>query len=99
MARQDPDLITMFASTTQLLLALLMLSPLAAAQRLTEHRITLPLVPPTNGADQPLRISGYFKLDRTHDAHMFYFYFQNRNLDPKAPVVLWMTGAWTVLVA
>jgi carboxypeptidase C (cathepsin A) len=38
------------------------------------------------------RVAGYFKLDRTHDAHMFYFYFQARRTPSKAPVVLWMTG-------
>lgn len=78
----------MFATRPQVLLVLLPL--VAASQRLTEQPITLPL-PPSNGPE-PLRISGYFKLDRTHDARMFYFLFQNRNLDPKAPVVLWMTG-------
>ena len=31
----------------------------------------------SNGADDPLRISGYFKLDRTKDAHMFFFHFQS----------------------
>lgn len=81
---------TMFVAM-QLLLALL-LPLVAASQRLIEQAITLPL-PPSNGPE-PQRISGYFKLDRTHDARMFYFLFQNRNLDPKAPVVLWMTGAF-----
>ena len=72
------------------LLAVLLLPLAAGSQRLMEQPITLSL-PPTNGPE-PQRISGYFKLDRTHDARMFYFLFQNRNLDPKAPVVLWMTG-------
>ncbi len=60
------------------------------SDRLTEQPITLPL-PPTNGPE-PKRISGYFKLNRTHDARMFYFLFQNRKLEQQAPVVLWMTG-------
>ena len=47
----------------------------------------------SNGADDPLRISGYFKLDRTKDAHMFFFHFQSRNdVDSTDPVVVWMTG-------
>ncbi|GIL92291.1 hypothetical protein Vretimale_18448 [Volvox reticuliferus] len=42
--------------------------------------------------DPPRRIAGYFKLNRTHEARMFYFFFQSRS-DPKTdPVVLWMTG-------
>lgn len=79
--------------TLTVLLLLLPCHILAAgSNRLTEQPITLPL-PPTNGPE-PKRISGYFKLDRTHDARMFYFLFQNRKLDPQAPVVLWMTGVW-----
>ncbi|KAG1675310.1 hypothetical protein FOA52_015984 [Chlamydomonas sp. UWO 241] len=40
----------------------------------------------------PTRVSGYFKLDRTVDAHMFYFLFESRNNAATDPVVLWMTG-------
>ncbi|MEW5315793.1 MAG: hypothetical protein WDW38_007198 [Sanguina aurantia] len=40
----------------------------------------------------PTRVAGYFTLDRTYDARMFYFYFQARNPTPETPVVLWMTG-------
>ena len=37
--------------------------------------------------------SGYFKLNRTKSAEMFYFYFKSRSTTPsKDPVVLWMTG-------
>eukprot|EP00898_Chlorokybus_atmophyticus_P001230 jgi/Chlat1/2107/Chrsp17S02698 len=36
--------------------------------------------------------SGYFKLDRTHDARMFYFFFESRGNKDKDPLVLWMTG-------
>jgi hypothetical protein len=46
----------------------------------------------TSNAEGPERISGYFKLDRTKDAHMFYFLFQSRAMRPDDPVVLWMTG-------
>lgn len=41
---------------------------------------------------EPVRISGYFKLDRTKEARMFYFYFQARTAKGDEPVVLWMTG-------
>lgn len=46
---------------------------------------------PDQGPD--LLDSGYFTLDRTYEAKMFYFYFQARNPTPDTPVVLWMTGA------
>lgn len=36
--------------------------------------------------------SGYFKLARTYDAHMFFFMFESRTGDEDAPVVVWMTG-------
>lgn len=43
--------------------------------------------------EDPLRIAGYFKLDRTYDAHMFFFHFQSRtDVDSTDPVVVWMTG-------
>ena len=40
----------------------------------------------------PKRYAGYFKLNRTYDAHMFFFYFEARENPENAPVVLWMTG-------
>ncbi|KAK9806679.1 hypothetical protein WJX73_007406 [Symbiochloris irregularis] len=36
--------------------------------------------------------AGYFRLNRTHEAYMFYFYFENRAADSEAPLVVWMTG-------
>ena len=32
------------------------------------------------------------QLNRTYDAHMFYFFFESRSLQADDPVVLWMTG-------
>lgn len=32
------------------------------------------------------------QLNRTYDAHMFYFFFESRSLKADDPVVLWMTG-------
>ena len=46
----------------------------------------------TMGEDGPERYAGYFKLNRTYDAHMFFFYFEAREDPENAPVVLWMTG-------
>ncbi|CAI7785211.1 unnamed protein product [Closterium sp. NIES-54] len=36
--------------------------------------------------------AGYFRLNRTHDARLFYFYFESRGDKDTAPLVLWMTG-------
>eukprot|EP00775_Hariotina_reticulata_P005749 gene5749-5989_t len=65
----------------------------AKSSRLVEK----PLVLPGQGyrlpiVDPPERVAGYFKLNRTFDAHMFYFYFQARTRSKDAPVLLWMTG-------
>ena len=59
----------------------------------------------TPPCDKPLRIAGYFKLDRTYDAHMFFYFFESRKPDTacdacassrecpcKDPVIVWMTG-------
>lgn len=42
--------------------------------------------------DPPERVAGFFKLNRTHDAHMFYFYYESRSKGANDPVILWMTG-------
>lgn len=37
--------------------------------------------------------SGYFRLERTYDAHMFFFLFEPRDhRKENSPIVLWMTG-------
>ena len=41
---------------------------------------------------KPERFSGYFRLDRTYAAEMFFFLFERRDAADDAPVVLWMTG-------
>ena len=47
------------------------------------------------------RAAGYFKLNRTHDAHMFYMFFEKRGQnkkeeevidEDKIPLILWLTG-------
>eukprot|EP00898_Chlorokybus_atmophyticus_P003175 jgi/Chlat1/3859/Chrsp26S00302 len=43
-------------------------------------------------AKESKQYTGYFKLDRTHDARMFYYYFESRGDPAKDPLVLWMTG-------
>lgn len=61
--------------------------------RLQEQRIEFEGVAgDVDAGDGPTRISGYFKLDHTHDAYMYYFFFQSRTMKATDPVVLWMTG-------
>lgn len=38
------------------------------------------------------RFSGYFRLNRTYSAEMFFFMFERRADAASAPVVIWMTG-------
>jgi carboxypeptidase C (cathepsin A) len=77
-------------------LAILAISCSASTDRLSFHKISTSNLRepseasiPTSG---PERYSGYFKLNRTYDAHMFFFYFEAREAPADAPVVLWMTG-------
>ena len=46
----------------------------------------------SEAAPGPLHEAGYFKLNRTVEAEMFYFYFEHRSMAADAPIVLWMTG-------
>lgn len=69
-----------------------------SSSRIKMQKIELPLtanshtdsVPVT--LHEPARYSGYFKLNRTYDAHMFFFYFEARENPDTAPVTLWHTG-------
>ncbi|EFJ52952.1 hypothetical protein VOLCADRAFT_102913 [Volvox carteri f. nagariensis] len=73
----------------------LAVSTCGQGDRLVEKEIHLPLDPryaDTPLVDPPKRIAGYFRLNRTHDARMFYFFFQSRNAPKADPLVLWMTG-------
>ncbi len=69
------------------------LATAAPSGRIVEHAIRLPNMlgdlPPV---DPPQRVAGYFRLNRTEDAQMFYFLFRSRNDQESDPVVLWMTG-------
>ena len=57
-----------------------------------------PCLPPCDGPF--FRWAGYFKLDRTYDAHMFFFFFESRKYPDTQgapanntdPLVVWMTG-------
>lgn len=65
------------------------------SSRLQMRHITLQptgLNTTSHPSDSPERLSGYFKLKHTSDAHMFFFYFEAREDPENAPVILWMTG-------
>jgi serine carboxypeptidase-like clade 4 len=71
----------------------------AGARRVSERLVEKDLAPlemahGVSSAPTPFeRSSGYFELNRTSAAEMFYFYFRARHdAGGSAPVVLWMTG-------
>ena len=70
----------------------------AGARRVSERLVEKDLAPfemahGVSSAPTPFeRSSGYFELNRTSAAEMFYFYFRSRHDSASAPVVLWMTG-------
>lgn len=77
------------------ILAILAISCSASTDRLSFHKISSSNLRGASEAStltEPERYSGYFKLNRTYDAHMFFFYFEAREAPADAPVVLWMTG-------
>ncbi|KAK9803587.1 hypothetical protein WJX72_002534 [[Myrmecia] bisecta] len=81
-------------------IALIFVSSAAAAgiapDRLRETTFQFETAPVADvkleGQAEPRHIAGYFKLARAYDAHMFYFFFESRNLGATDPLVLWMTG-------
>jgi serine carboxypeptidase-like clade 4 len=61
--------------------------------RLHEREIKLDVQGDSGISPEKLgQYAGYFKLARTHDANMFYFFFESRGNKTDDPVVLWMTG-------
>jgi len=53
----------------------------------------LNLMPPGENASKDIgHYAGYFRLNRTHDAKMFYFFFESCGNKTEDPLVLWMTG-------
>ena len=45
----------------------------------------------SNDSYSPRHLSGYFSLNRTYAAEMFYFFFEHRS-SADGPLILWMTG-------
>ncbi|TVU33666.1 hypothetical protein EJB05_25498 [Eragrostis curvula] len=63
--------------------------PSVAPGELLERRVTLPGLP--KGVSDLGHHAGYFRLPHTHDARMFYFFFESRGKKDD-PVVIWLTG-------
>lgn len=82
---------TRILATALAVLALVVFA--TASGRLTEKKIDwgskLKSVPIVDG---PERVAGYFKLNSTKDAHMFYFFFEARENADNAPLVMWLQG-------
>ncbi|KAA3453398.1 serine carboxypeptidase-like [Gossypium australe] len=61
--------------------------------KLVEKRFKFPTleVPGGVSVEDLGHYAGYYKLPNSHDARMFYFFFESRN-SKKDPVVIWLTG-------
>ncbi|CAL5024503.1 unnamed protein product [Urochloa decumbens] len=64
-------------------------APSVAPGELLERRVRLPGAP--DGVSDLGHHAGYFRLPHTHDARMFYFFFESRG-KKEDPVVIWLTG-------
>ncbi|XP_072982119.1 serine carboxypeptidase-like [Typha latifolia] len=62
-----------------------------AKGRLVERRFALPGLSRKPAADELSHHAGYYHLPHTHDAKMFYFFFESRQRK-EDPVVIWLTG-------
>ncbi|GLT70165.1 hypothetical protein SLA2020_422620 [Shorea laevis] len=65
----------------------------AAGSRFFEKRLRFPNVAGSAGVsvDDLGHHAGYYKLPHSHDARLFYFFFESRN-SKTDPVVIWLTG-------
>ncbi|KAL3828493.1 hypothetical protein ACJIZ3_017295 [Penstemon smallii] len=62
------------------------------ASRIVEKEFKFPLLGNSGASVQDLgHHAGYYKLQHTKDARMFYFFFESRN-SKTDPVVIWLTG-------
>ncbi|KAK4754559.1 hypothetical protein SAY87_002663 [Trapa incisa] len=66
---------------------------LANGKKIVEKKLKFPGFGEENGfsVDDLGHHAGYYKIDHTHDARMFYFFFESRN-SKDDPVVIWLTG-------
>lgn len=63
------------------------------AKRIVEKRLRFPNLGPESGVpvEDLGHHAGYYKLEHSHDARMFYFFFESRS-NKDDPVVIWLTG-------
>ncbi|XP_042429649.1 serine carboxypeptidase-like [Zingiber officinale] len=65
-----------------------------SSPRLVERRLSLPILG-QSGSEVPVEqlghYAGYYRLEHTHAAKMFYFFFESRGKSTD-PVVIWLTG-------
>ncbi|XP_041996822.1 serine carboxypeptidase-like [Salvia splendens] len=59
--------------------------------RLVERRFRFPNSVDPNAAEELGHHAGYYKIEHSHAARMFYFFFESRN-STTDPVVIWLTG-------
>ncbi|GAB2276808.1 hypothetical protein Dimus_011522 [Dionaea muscipula] len=59
--------------------------------RLVEKRFKFPNAN-YSSLDDLSHHAGYYSLNHTYGARMFYFFFESRNNNTQAPVVVWLTG-------
>ncbi|RWW08679.1 hypothetical protein GW17_00027865 [Ensete ventricosum] len=63
----------------------------ASQNRIFERRFRFPGLSDGISVDDLGHHAGYYSLPHTHDARMFYLFFESRN-SKKDPIVIWLTG-------
>ncbi|XAR72139.1 Carboxypeptidase C [Bertholletia excelsa] len=65
---------------------------LLTGRRIVEKRLRLPYFADSGTSVEELgHHAGYYKIEHSHAARMFYFFFESRN-STQDPVVIWLTG-------
>ncbi|GAA0139747.1 serine protease [Lithospermum erythrorhizon] len=68
-------------------------SSLTASSGIVEKGVVFPSLVGSDTSVQDLgHHAGYYRLPRSKDARMFYFFFESRNKKTDDPVVIWLTG-------
>ncbi|KAG6602293.1 Serine carboxypeptidase-like 49, partial [Cucurbita argyrosperma subsp. sororia] len=63
------------------------------SKKIVERRLRFPILGDSEVSVEDLgHHAGYYKIEHSHDARMFYFFFESRNNKTTDPVVIWLTG-------
>ncbi|XP_022990308.1 serine carboxypeptidase-like [Cucurbita maxima] len=63
------------------------------SKKIVERRLRFPILGDSEVSLEDLgHHAGYYKIEHSHDARMFYFFFESRNNKTTDPVVIWLTG-------